>query len=123
MATARSYNAFIKAVRHSHDLTLKEAQAAYRRMTEHLGRPAKGVDVARHPRITKQETAAARSEVKKESRRAARESKAAEKRTRAAAPRGAAAKAAPFKSLADYLDWFEEADFYDYEEADGTVDY
>ena len=136
----RSYNAFLREARAQHGLSLKEARAAYRGVTERLGRPAKGVDVARHPRITKQEAQKAEKAVAKQERaerraERAREKGAAEKPGRAERPAkrekgGAepaapppAPKAKPFTSLAQYLDWFEEADFYDYEEADGTVDY
>lgn len=100
----RSYWAFIKAVRAEHGLSLKEARATYKSVSERLGRPAKGVDVARHPRITKQEA----------ERAAAVE----------APPKTPPQKEKPFASLRDYLDWYDDyEDILEYEEADGTVDY
>lgn len=51
----RSYNAFLREVKAEHGLTYGQAQAVYRRVSDRLDRPAYGVDVARHPRITGQE--------------------------------------------------------------------
>lgn len=50
----RNYNAFLREVRKKHGLTQKQAQAAYRKTATRLGRPAKGTDVKRHPRIVKE---------------------------------------------------------------------
>ena len=50
----RNYNAFIKAARKTGGLSLPAARKAYKQITERLGRPAKGIDVSKHPRIFKQ---------------------------------------------------------------------
>src|SRR6516165_10669134 len=75
----RSYNAFLKEARAAHGLSLKEARAAYRNVSDRLGRPAKGVDVARHPRITKQESEKAVKAVAKQERAERRAERAREK--------------------------------------------
>lgn len=49
----RNYNAFLKAVKKKHGTTHKQAQSAYRRLSKKIGRPAKGVDVSKHPRLTR----------------------------------------------------------------------
>jgi hypothetical protein len=53
MASIRNYNAFLRAVKAEHGLTHRQAQQAAKAMREHIGRPVKGVDVERHPRLTK----------------------------------------------------------------------
>jgi hypothetical protein len=49
----RNYNAWLRAVRKEFGITQKQAQAAYRRASKRSGRSLLGVDVLRHPRITK----------------------------------------------------------------------
>lgn len=125
----RNYNAFIKEARAQHGLSLREARAAYKGVTERLGRPARGVDVGRHPRITKQEAQKASKQIAREDRSRKREGnrerREREKREKTGgAGMGEIAKPAKaFKSLADYWDWYQDAEDYGYEEADGTVDY
>lgn len=50
----RNYNAFLKAARRTGGLSLPAARKAYKKISERLGRPAKGNDVKQHPRIFKQ---------------------------------------------------------------------
>jgi hypothetical protein len=54
----RNYNAWIKAARKAADktggLSLPAARKAYRKMAGRVGRPLKGVDVKKHPRIFKE---------------------------------------------------------------------
>ena len=47
----RNYNAFLKAARRTGGLSLPAARIKYRKVSERLGRPAKGTDVRNHPRI------------------------------------------------------------------------
>ena len=140
----RNYNAFVREVRAAHDLTHREAQAAYKAASERLGRPALGVDVRRHPRITKQIAQAAPAAVRRADRRAEREriaqaeaQKRAEQNARrreryaerkaaqkpkAKAPGaggglgGVAVVPRVIESLADYLGEWEDQMEYDYEE-------
>lgn len=52
MATIRNYNAWIRNTRAKYGISLKEARESYRIARKDLGRPLRGVDVKRHPRIT-----------------------------------------------------------------------
>jgi hypothetical protein len=49
----RNYNAWLRAVRKEFGITQKQAQRAYRKASRRLNRPLRGVDVLRHPRITR----------------------------------------------------------------------
>jgi hypothetical protein len=123
MANIRSYNAFIKGARAKHGLSLAEARVLYRATSERLHRPAKGVDVSRHPRILAQEVKKAKGAPERE--RAARQRKIERtiEKVKRETPRPAPAKKRTFQSLDEYLEWFEEADDYVYEEAEGSCDY
>lgn len=123
MASIRNYNAFLKAVRSKHDLSLKEARAAYKVASQRLGRPARGVDVARRPNITRDAAKQAPREVAKAAQakrtEIARVQQIAE-RVRKDKPERPGKK---FESLSEYLDWFMDAEDYEYEEVDATTDY
>jgi len=121
----RNYNAFIKEARSKHGLSVPEARNAYKAVSAKLGHPARGVDVSRSPRIVAKaaKQAAGNIETAKRqkqktferiSNKVARENKAQV---------SGKAKAKEFKSLTEYMNWFEDAEDYDYEEADSTVDY
>jgi hypothetical protein len=69
----RSYQAFVREVKSSKGLTHKEAQAAYRGMSERLGRAPAKADLARHPRISSQVAKAAQSGQAPPSKREAKE--------------------------------------------------
>lgn len=118
----RNYNAFLKAARKEHGITLGEARQAYRDVTAKLGRAARGVDVSRHPRITKAAVKSAAGKIEKTAREKQRRIERIVERVKAP-PAAAAPSKAGFSSLADYSEWFEEADDYEYEEAEGTTDY
>lgn len=49
--TLQNYNAFLREAKQSQGITHAQAQALYRGMRDGLGRPARAVDLARHPRI------------------------------------------------------------------------
>lgn len=114
----RSYNAFLKSIRAETGISIKEARVAYRSMSDRLGRPAIGADVSRHPRITKQEAAKAGPSIIKEQRAKERATARVIEKVRRETERPKSNT-----SLDQYQRWFEEADDYYYEEADGTVDY
>lgn len=122
----RNYNAFVKGARAKHGLTLGEAREAYKTASARLGRPAIGADVTRHPRIMRDaakaapSAAAAKLEAKAEAKRAsAARLEQITERVKAETP----SRSKEFKNLDDYLDWFMDAEDYDYEEVDATTDY
>jgi hypothetical protein len=139
----RSYNAFLAGAKAKHGLTQAEARVAYKTTAERLGRPARAVDITRHPVIVKQEAKKAvgaperarRAKIQEAQRSIAkmRREDAAKAAARAAKKKGVApgaeagappGKGKDFKTLADYTDWYDDyEDDYYYEEADGTVDY
>ena len=58
--SAKHRNAFFKAARKAFGLAVAEAQQLYRRVSDHLGRPALGLDVKRHPKITARQVSPAK---------------------------------------------------------------
>ncbi len=51
--TIRNYNTYLREFKRTTGASHKIAQAGYRAMRGRLGRPVYGVDVKRHPRMTK----------------------------------------------------------------------
>jgi hypothetical protein len=105
MAGIRAYNAFIRAIKGAQGISHKEAQQAYRGISERLGRAPKAKDVAAHPRITWDAAKAAAGELKKADRRKQQEYERASKRAEAkhqarseAQRRGRARKEAPLQA-------------------------
>lgn len=113
---SRSEAAFIREARANNaGLTAKQARAAYKAVSDRLGRPALKRDIREHPRITKQEVS------KQQKAAPPKREREREKEPPAAPPPSKPGRA--WRDLAEYLDWFDGAEDYDYEEADGTVDY
>ena len=56
-AAMRAAGRELKAIEKSGNLTMIDARKAYRKMSDRLGRPLKGVDVAKHPRIFRESMA------------------------------------------------------------------
>lgn len=91
----RNYNAFLRAAKSDLGISHTQAQRAYRSMAERTGRSLYAVDVARHPRMARQEAEKAVKTEARETRRAAREAREPVKRERAPRARGGEPAAAP----------------------------
>lgn len=112
MATIRNYNAWIKAARKAADktggLSLPAARKAYKKMAARVGRPLKGTDVKKHPRIFKESLP--KSNQKRTGKDAARNkstsvsSRRTTKKTQAQRVQAAPARARKIKSLREFED-------------------
>jgi hypothetical protein len=92
MAGIRAYNGFLKAIKAARGISHKEAQQAYRGISERLGRAPKAKDVSAHPRITREEAKKAAGDIKREERRRIREVEKAIEKARKEPPRRAGRK-------------------------------